>query len=562
MTNRIFRIIFLFALCAAVVASGFIMLTLYQSYTSQLETELKTEANYLLYAMLREKDEPGYFKDFKSYNRITLVGPDGTVLYDNTADIKTMENHLNRPEVQAALKSGSGGSYRYSDTLDQETLYFAVKTDDGNVLRVSSAQSSVLGLLFRILPVLLLILVGVAIVSLMMARVMARRIVSPINTLNLDQPLENDVYDELSPLLSRMQRQREELEKRMQELTENRREFAAVTAHMREGMVLLSGAGDILSINESAAVIFGVDPRAYVGRPILSINRSVALESVVERASRGESAEAELKMNDRCYQLIGNPVEPGGGAKGTVILALDVTDRESAERSRREFTANVSHELKTPLTSITGYAEIMKNGTARPDDMRDFASRIYDEATRLIALIEDVMKLSRLDEKVKMPEKANVDLLQLAESVIRQLQPLAERRDVTLSASGEHISVQGYEKILEEMIYNLCDNAIKYNVRGGSVEVVVARRDGKVSLTVKDTGIGIPPEHQGRVFERFYRVDHSHARETDSAGSTGGAGGTGLGLSIVKHSAAVHGASVSLASQVGKGTRIVITFME
>jgi len=562
MTNRIFRIIFLFALCAAVVASGFIMLTLYQSYTHQLETELKTEANYLLYAMLREKDEPGYFKDFKSYNRITLVGADGAVLYDSTADVKTMENHLNRPEIQAALKSGSGGSYRYSDTLDQETLYFAVKTDDGNVLRVSSAQSSVLGLLFRILPVLLLILVGVAIVSLMMARVMARRIVSPINTLNLDQPLENDVYDELSPLLSRMQRQREELEKRMQELTENRREFAAVTAHMREGMVLLSGAGDILSINESAAVIFGVDPRAYVGRPILSINRSVALESVVERASHGESAEAELKMNDRCYQLIGNPVEPGGGAEGTVILALDVTDRESAERSRREFTANVSHELKTPLTSITGYAEIMKNGTARPDDMRDFASRIYDEAARLIALIEDVMKLSRLDEKVKLPEKANVDLLQLAEAVVRQLQPLAERRDVTLSASGEHISVQGYEKILEEMIYNLCDNAIKYNVKGGSVEAVVARQDGKVSLTVKDTGIGIPPEHQGRVFERFYRVDHSHARETGGAGSTGGAGGTGLGLSIVKHSAAVHGASVSLASQVGKGTRIVITFVD
>ena len=553
MTNRIFRIIFVFALCAAILASGFIMLTLYQSYTRQLETELKTEANYLLFAMSREKDEAGYFQGFKSYNRITLVAPDGTVLYDNTADVKTMENHLDRPEIQAALTSGSGEAYRYSDTLDQETLYFAIKTDDGNVLRVSNSQSSVLGLLLKLLPLLLVILLGVGVVSLLMARVMARRIVSPINTLNLDQPLENDVYDELSPLLSRMQRQKEELAKRMQELTENRREFAAVTAHMREGMVFLSGAGDILSINESAAVIFGVDPKAYIGRPILSINRSVALESVVERASRSESAEAELKMGDRYYQLIGNPVDPGDGARGMVILALDVTDRESAERSRREFTANVSHELKTPLTSITGYAEIMKNGTARPDDMRDFASRIYDEATRLIALVEDVLKLSRLDEKGKMPEKSRVDLLQLAEAVVTRLKPLAERRDVTLSASGERLNVQGYEKILEEMIYNLCDNAIKYNVKGGSVEATVHRQDGKVSLTVKDTGIGIPPEHQGRVFERFYRVDHSHARET---------GGTGLGLSIVKHSAQVHGANVSLSSQVGKGTSITITFPE
>lgn len=551
MTNRIFRIIFAFALSAAVLASGFIMLTLYQTYARQMEADLKTQASYLLYALAREKDEPGYFAGFKSGSRITLVAPDGRVLYDNTANAAAMENHLDRPEIQAALRSGSGQSHRYSDTLSQETLYFAIRTDDGNILRLSNSQSSVLGLVLKILPVLLTILLGVGILSFLMARVMARRIVSPINTLNLDQPLENDVYEELAPLLTRMQRQREELEKRMQELTENRREFAAVTAHMREGMVLLSGAGDILSINESAAVIFGVDPKAFIGKPILSINRSVALESVVERASRGESAQAELRMGERCYQLIGNPVDPGDGARGTVILALDITDRESAERSRREFTANVSHELKTPLTSITGYAEIMKNGTARPEDMQNFAARIYDEATRLIALIEDVMRLSRLDEKGKMPEKAKVDLLALSEAVMGRLKPLAERRDVTLCASGEHLSILGYEKILEEMVYNLCDNAIKYNRKGGSVEAVVREDSGRVTLSVRDTGIGIPPEHQSRVFERFYRVDHSHARET---------GGTGLGLSIVKHSAAIHGATVSLSSQIGKGTSIVISF--
>ena len=453
--------------------------------------------------------------------------------------------------MQAALISGSGESHRYSDTLSQETLYFAIRTDDGNILRLSSSQSSVLGLLLKMLPVLLIILLGVGLLSLMLARVMAKRIVSPINTLNLDQPLENDVYEELSPLLTRMQRQREELEKRLQELTENRREFAAVTEHMREGMVFLTGAGDILSINESAAVIFGVDPGAFIGKPILSINRSVALESVVERACRGESAQAELKMGDHTYQLIGNPVDPGTGARGAVVLALDITDRESAEKSRREFTANVSHELKTPLTSITGYAEIMKNGTARPEDMRDFAARIHDEATRLIALIEDVMRLSRLDEKARIPEKAKVDLLTLSESVIKRLQPQAEARDVTLSASGERLLILGYEKILEEMVYNLLDNAIKYNRKGGSVEAIVREDSGRVTLSVRDTGIGIPPEHQTRVFERFYRVDHSHARET---------GGTGLGLSIVKHSAAIHGATVSLTSQVEKGTSIIISF--
>ena len=406
-------------------------------------------------------------------------------------------------------------------------------------------------MIFNILPLFLLILLGVGLLSLFMARAMARHIVSPINTLNLDAPLENDVYDELSPLLLRMQHQREELENRMLELTENKREFAAVTQHMREGMVLLSGAGDILSINESASVIFAIDQKAYVGRPILSINRSVALQSVVERASKGENAQAELRIGERVYQLLGNPVDPGEGVRGMVILALDITDRESAERSRREFTANVSHELKTPLTSILGYAEIMKNGMTRAEDTSNFASRIYDEATRLLALVDDVMKISRLDEKVKMPDKAKVDLLSIAEGVLRRLSPVAEQRDVSLSATGEHISILGYEKILEEMIYNLCDNAIKYNVKGGSVEAIVRKDDGHVVLEVKDTGIGIPAEHQARVFERFYRVDHSHARET---------GGTGLGLSIVKHSAAVHKATVSLESQAGKGTSIIISF--
>ncbi len=551
MINRIFRMIFLLAICAAIAASGFIMLTLYRTYTDQLETTLKTEASYLLYAMARETDEAGYFSGFYSDHRITLVAPDGSVLFDSTADETKMENHLNRPEIQAALKSGTGETHRFSDTLAQETLYFAVKTDDGNVLRLSSSQASVWGLLLQMLPVLLVILLGVGVLSLIIARMMAKRIVSPINTLNLDQPLENDVYDELGPLLSRMERQREELARRMQELTENRREFAAVTAHMREGMVLLNGSGDILSINESAAEIFGIHAKSFVGRPILSINRSVALTDVVEGAGRGESAQAELKMGEHLYQLIANPVEPGNPARGMVILALDITDRESAEKSRREFTANVSHELRTPLTSISGYAEIMKNGTARPDDMADFASRIYDEATRLIALIEDVMKLSRLDEKGRLPEKGRVDLFNLSQAVVSRLKGVAERRDVFLAASGEHLSVQGYEKILDEMVFNLCDNAIKYNVRGGSVNVLVKAVDGRTTLTVRDTGIGIPPEHHARVFERFYRVDHSHARET---------GGTGLGLSIVKHSAAVHGANVSLESQVGKGTSIIITF--
>jgi two-component system phosphate regulon sensor histidine kinase PhoR len=335
----------------------------------------------------------------------------------------------------------------------------------------------------------------------------------------------------------------------MLEITKKQREFEAVTESMNEGLILLSLKGNILSINRSAVKIFGAE--SSEGKHILTLNRSAALHKVVEGALNGAKSEAQLKIKNKFYQLIGSPVESKDGALGVVILILDITDKQAAERSRREFTANVSHELKTPLTSISGYAEIMKDGTARPEDMQGFAARIHQEASRLITLVDDILRLSQLDEQVRFPDKEDVDLFALAEEVIGRLQPLAEKSGISMSLEGERIVISGYRKILEEMIYNLCDNAIKYNVPNGSVSVNIRYSDKKPVVSVEDTGIGIPGEHQPHVFERFYRVDKSRSKAT---------GGTGLGVSIVKHGAIIHDAEIALNSSVGTGTKIVIVF--
>jgi len=449
------------------------------------------------------------------------------------------------------LKDGRGESFRYSNTLSQKTIYFALKTGTGNVLRVSKTQSSVLGLLWGMLPVLCFIIVSISLLSFAIARFMSRSITAPINSLNLDSPFENDIYDELSPLLLRIERQNKEIENRMLEITEKQREFTAVTENMREGLILVSVKGSIISMNKSAISIFGTGAGPCIGNHILSVNRSVALQSVFEGAINGYGTEALLSIDSKHYQLLGNPVKTQDGTTGAVIVILDITDKESAERSRREFTANVSHELKTPLTSISGFAEIMKNGTAKPEDMQGFAGRIYDEAKRLITLIDDILKLSQLDEKANLPDKEHVDLYDLTRDVLSRLKPLADKHEVAFSVRGEHIAVAGYRKILDEMIYNLCDNAIKYNVKGGSVNVRIFDNDRRPVLSISDTGIGIPPEHRPHVFERFYRVDKSRSKDT---------GGTGLGLSIVKHGAMLHDAIIDLSSKENEGTTITLTF--
>ena len=551
MTKRIFRSIFLISLAAVILVFALTILALYSAYESRAVDGLKSEASYVLKKLADEQNEADFFDAFYTDNRVTLIAPGGTVLYDSTTDAQVMENHADRPEVITALQSGDGESARYSNTLSEQTIYYAVKTDGGNVLRVSQTQSSVFGILWDMLTMLFLIIVGVAVLSLIMARYMSRHIIAPINALNLDQPFENDIYDELGPLLLRIERQHQEIAGKIREITEKQREFAAVTENMREGLVLISGKGEILSINKSAARIFETDEETSAGNHILSLNRSIALQNVVEGAIGGSSTQAQLTIQSRYYQIMGNPVESLDGTMGVVILILDVTDRQNAERSRREFTANVSHELKTPLTSISGFAEIMKDGTARTEDMRGFSERIYREANRLISLIDDILRLSELDEQVRLPDKESVDLLNIAQDVTERLRVLAEKRQIRLFLHGDHAVVFGYKKILEEMIGNLVDNAIKYNTPGGSVSVRVRNEDGYPAVVVEDTGIGIPKEHQPYVFERFYRVDKSRSKET---------GGTGLGLSIVKHGALIHGAKIELDSTVNSGTSVDIRF--
>lgn len=551
MTKRIFRGIFLTAMAAMILAALLITLSVYYVYEMRMTEELRSEAAYILHGLSRAESELAYFEGFASPNRVTLVAADGTVLYDSAREASMLDNHYHRPEVHEALKTGSGESRRYSSTLAETTFYYAVRTPGGNVLRLANTRSSVLGIFLRITPLLFLIISGVTIISLIIARLVSKRIVTPINTLNLDAPLENDVYDELSPLLLRLDRQKKQNAMQMKALTEKQNELSAVTENMREGLILLGPDSNVISMNTSAAKIFGVEAQSMAGSSILALVRDTLVKEAIEDAQNGSSADAVFEKNGRYYQVLASPVPKNGSSTGVVLLMLDITDKHAAEMSRREFTANVSHELKTPLTSISGYAEIMRDGLARPEDMKTFAARIYDEANRMIALVNDILELSRLDEHKGLGEKTDVALLQLAKNVANHFMPQAEEKGIALSVEGEELSVSGYPSLLNEMIANLVDNAIKYTDRGGSVRISVGRYPDGAMLSVSDTGIGIPKEHQPHVFERFYRVDKSHSKAT---------GGTGLGLSIVKHIAAVHDADIRLESEVGKGTCVRILF--
>ena len=551
MTKRIFRGIVLTAIAAVLITSALTGATLYAYNVQRITGEMRTEAEYLLHALSRMEDEAAFFQGFSSENRVTLIAPDGTVLCDSGTDAAGLENHSDRPEFQQALSQGNGSSARYSATLAETTHYYAVRTSDGNVLRIASTQSSVIGVFLRIIPLLAIIFVAVALLSLGIARFVAKRIVAPVNELNLDEPLENDVYDELSPLLVRMERQREEIERQMRALSDKQSELNAITQNMREGLVLLNPQGVILSMNGSAARIFGVDAEKHIGEDVLSVSRNPAVREAIGDARTGSNGETILENGGRYYQLLASPVQGKGGRMGIVLLLLDTTEKYTAEMRRREFSANVSHELKTPLTSINGFAEIIRDGLARPEDVKDFAGRICNEAKRLIALIADIMELSRLDEQKELGDRERVGLRAVAEDVVSRLETPARDKDIHLSLVGPECEVSGFSLLLGEMVYNLVDNAIKYTGNGGHVEVRTAVKGERAVLSVTDDGIGIPQEHQSRVFERFYRVDKSHSKAT---------GGTGLGLSIVKHGAAIHGAEIELESTPGKGTCIRLVF--
>lgn len=549
MTRRIFRAICLVALAVFLASVTLIMGILYDYFSQVQQDQLRIEAG--LAARGVEENGAAYFEglDTQSY-RITWIGADGTVLFDSDRDASTMENHLEREEVKQAMVSGYGHSARYSSTLMERLLYSAQRLEDGSVIRLAITLNSVLTIMLGLIqPVLLVSLVAV-ILALALASRVSKTVVRPLNELNLDEPLNNEGFDELSPLLRRIDSQQRQLKGQALELKQKKDEFLAVTSNMSEGLVLLNSSGTILSINNAALTILDAD-KSSVGQDILTVNRSLGMQKLLEEAKTGQRSETKLCLSGREYQLDASPIISGGNIGGVALLLFDITERENAEQLRREFTANVSHELKTPLHSISGCAELMKNGMVKPEDTVRFAGQIYSEAQRLINLVEDIIRLSRLDEGAEDMQRERIDLYALSGTVIDSLGNEAKENKITMELCGDPAFIWGVRQLVSGMIYNLLDNAIKYNKANGSVKLSVSNEGEFSVVNVSDTGIGIPPEHQSRVFERFYRVDKSHSKEV---------GGTGLGLSIVKHSAMVHNAKIDLQSTPGKGTSITVRF--
>lgn len=549
MTKRIFRSVCIVAVVVLFASLALVMGVLYDYFSGSQENQLKTQTD--LAAQGIEHEGSSYFDGFDSEElRITWIDKNGKVLFDNRTDASSMENHLEREEVRQAVENGYGKSSRYSETLTEKSLYSAKKLSDGSVLRLSVSQYSVLTLFLGMLrPVLIIALLAV-VLALLLAYRLSKNIVTPLNKLNLDSPLSNKVYEELSPLLKRMDAQQRQLKHQSEELKRKREEFETATENMSEGLIILNEKGVILSINRAAAKMLGLSEDS-VGKDIFSEKTSVNLKEPTQIALSGKNKEEVFALRDGNCQLLANPVSTDGKVTGAALLVLDVTEKERAEQMRREFTANVSHELKTPLQTISGYAELLANGMVADKDKTAFSEKIYAEAQRMIRLIEDIIKLSNLDEGAVELTRETVDLYVTAENTVRSLLPAAKKANVTLSLNGENAEIYGIPQLLTAIVYNLCDNAIKYNKDGGTVFVSVKNNAENIVLSVRDTGIGIPKEQQERIFERFYRVDKSHSKEV---------GGTGLGLSIVKHAAKLHDAKITLESEVGKGTEITVIF--
>lgn len=548
MTKKIFQSILLVAGCVLLASLLIIMGFLYDYFGGVEENQLRDELN--LAAAAVEDGGTDYLSRLTADRcRLTWIAADGSVLYDTRTDAESLENHASRAEVSQALTTGTGESTRYSSTLMEKTMYYAQRLDDGTVLRISISRATVGMIAVGMIQPLLIVLIVALILSGLLARRLSRRIVDPLNSLDLEHPLDNDAYEELSPLLKRIHRQHVEIQTQLRELREKTDEFTQITGSMREGLILLDEHGSILSINAAAQMLFGADAQC-VGRDFLTIERSHEISAAIQAAVTDGHSEVRAEHAGRVYQFDISRITSDGKLLGTVILAFDITEQEFAERNRREFTANVSHELKTPLQGIIGSAELIENGMVKPDDLPRFVGHIHAEAARLVTLIDDIIRLSQLDEGDAMPTEP-VDLLAVSQEAAENLHDAAAARDVTVSVTGQPSVIPGVRRLLYEVVYNLCDNAIKYNRDGGRVDVTVAADAGGSSITVADTGIGIAPEHQSRVFERFYRVDKSHSKAS---------GGTGLGLSIVKHAVQYHHGRIELESTPGTGTTIRVVF--
>ena len=548
MAKKIFRSTMAVGLWVLLLSAALFLGMLYQYFTDRYTQELESET----WLVARGVESMGldYLDGLRTDNRITWVAQDGTVLYDNEADAASMENHADREEIQEALFGIQGTARRESATLSQLTIYVAHRLDDGSVIRLAGSQSTVVHLLMAMAPPIVLILIVTLIFAAALSSRLTKRLVRPILELDLERPEDSEVYDELSPLLTRIRRQNDTIRAQMDQLRQQKQEFTALTENMSEGFLLLDAKGRVLSYNTGVLRLLGAAAPAEEAS-VLTLDRSDVFQQLVEQVLDGRRSQVRMERAGRILQLLGDPVLRDGETAGAVLVLLDVTEREQAEQMRREFTANVSHELKTPLTSISGMAEIMKDGLVKQEDVRGFAADIYQESQRLIRLVEDILHLSRLDEGGGGLERQEIDLLDLARTVEDRLQPAARQHQVELALTGDHGTIQGLPSVVEEMVYNLCDNAIKYNRPGGKASVRVEDGADAVTVTVSDTGIGIPPEDRERVFERFYRVDKSHSKAI---------GGTGLGLSIVKHGAALHNARVELDSAPGKGTTVRLRF--
>lgn len=547
MTSKIFRSVFFTSVLTLLASLVLVLGVLFGAFENQIEKELKSEAGYIAYTI--ENGDMDFFNRFSdSGKRVTLIDPNGEVIADTEADAGKMDNHSDREEVKEALKDGSGTNVRYSKTLTEKTVYYAQKLSNGTVLRVSTTQYTIITIILGLLQPLIFVLVIAMALSLFLSSKVSKRLVKPINSIDLDNPENCDTYDELSPLLHKIINQNRTIARQIEKARQVQEEFRLITENMSEGFLVIDKNAKILSYNSAALKLLDAEKAED---NVLTLNRTSGFIDAVTTALDGRRAENAMLHGDRTYNLIANPVFNSGEVIGAVIVIIDVTETAKREAMRREFTANVSHELKTPLTSISGFAELMKAGGIPEETVVDFSTSIYTEAQRLITLVTDIIKISELDEKSDRHDWEKVNLYELSRDVIKRLKISAEKKNVSFTLNGGDAEVYGVRQILDEMVYNLCDNAIKYNKEGGRVSVSVKDSDKGVTLSVSDTGIGIPQTQQSRIFERFYRVDKSRSKAE---------GGTGLGLSIVKHGAIYHNAEISVESEIGKGTKMTILF--
>lgn len=554
MNKKIFRSSLLTVCLVLAATIALIMGLLFHFFEKQIQKELVNEAGFLAHAL--ENEGAGYFDSFDNKNnrlagnnRITWIDENGTVLFDSRADVSELDNHADRDEIKTAMKEGKGMSTRYSKTLTEKTVNYAIRLSDGSILRVSTEQYTVVTILMGMLQPILFIMFVALILTLVLSARVSKAIIEPINKLDLEIPENNDTYEELTPLLRKIADQKETIGEQLADARKKQKEFNLITENMSEGFLVIDADANLLTYNSAALNLLEITPPA--DRSVLLFCRAKEFRGVISDVLSGIKAENTMVREERSYSLIANPVYEKESVIGAVVVILDITEREKRDMLRREFTANVSHELKTPLTSISGFAELMKAGDVLENDVTDFSKSIYDEAQRLITLVNDIIKISELDGQSIPYEKETVDLYELSKEVIGRLEKEADKKNITFHLIGGRAEIIGVHKILEEMLYNLCDNAIKYNKENGTVDVLVNQTGDGVNVIVRDTGIGIPISHQDRVFERFYRVDKSHSKKV---------GGTGLGLAIVKHGALYHHAKLSLESTVNVGTVVTIAF--